>query len=177
MLVVSLALAAVLLAGSGGSDDGSTDIAASERTPLVATATRTPAPTTTPAPTPLPPLAFELQERLNALPEKLQNETLHAYVTGTLTIEQLEQIVTQYENRNPAVRVGTVLGVAEGVLRFEVFTTGEQAEVASGEHTLIRRAGEDIALADLQPGELVMVVSTDGGAIAVTIEAFGVAAP
>ena len=174
MFVVSLVLVVVLLAGS---DADSPDAAVSDTTPVVATPTSTPPPTLTPEPTPLPPLPSDLQERLNALPAKLRNETLNAYSTGTLSLEQLAQIVTDYENRNPSVRVGSVVRTSDGALRFEVFTTGEQVDVATGEQTLIRRGGEHIALADLMPDELVMVVSTDEGATAVTIEAFGVVAP
>ena len=173
MLVVSLVLAAVLLAGSGNGDGGEPGAAVAE-TAALTTATL---PTATPEPAPLPPIPFDLQERLNALPEKLRNETQYAYSTGTLSLDQLARIATDYENRNPSVRVGSVLTISEGLLRFEVFTTGEQAEVATGEQTLIRRGDVDIALEDLLPEELIMVVSTNEGAIALTIEAFGVAAP
>jgi len=179
MFVVSLALAAVLVASGGGSDAGPPVAAAGESTgtPFVATPSSTPEPSATPEPTPLPAIPVQLQRRLNALPEKLRNETLLAYATGSLRLEQVELIVAFYENRNPNVRVGSVLGASDGVLRFEVFTTGELAEIATGEQTLIRRAGADIGLEDLLPEELVMVVSTDEGALALTIEAFGVSAP
>jgi hypothetical protein len=174
MLVVSLVLAAVLLTSGEGE---APEAAAADVTPLVATPTSTPPPTATPEPTPAPAIPFELQERLNGLPEKLRNQTLYAYATGTLTLDQLQQIATDYENRNSSVRVGSVLGIEGAVLRFEVFTTGETAAVMTGEQTLIRRGDEEIALEDLRADELVMVVSTAEGTIALTIEAFGVAAP
>ncbi len=179
MLVVSLVLAVILLTAGGDDDPDSPDAVLASPMPLVATATTAPVPSATPPPipTPPPPLPFELQQRVDALPERLRGQTIAAFASGTLSLEQLTQIVTDYENRNPAVRVGTVLSVEAGTLSFEVFTTGEQVEVATVEQTLVRRAGEDIALADLQPAELVMVVSTDEGATALTIEAFGVAAP
>ena len=179
MLVVSLALVAVLIASSGGSDADSPGASVAEATPapVLATATNTPVPTQTPVPTRVAAVPFELQKRLDALPEKLRNETLFAYSTGRLSLEQLEQIATDFENRNPSVRVGSVVGVEDALLRFEVFTTGEEVEVATGEQTLIRRGDEDIALEDLMADELVMVVSTDEGVTALTIEAFGVAAP
>ncbi len=179
MLVVSLALVAVLLSGNGDSDADTPRAAVATATPvtLVATATNTPEPTATIEPTAVPELPFDLQERVQALPEKLRNETLFAYSTGTLSQEQLAQIVTDYENRNPSVRVGSVLSVTDNVLRFEVFTTGEQVEVATIDQTLIQRGDTQIALEDLTPEELVMVVSTDEGATALTIDAFGVQAP
>lgn len=177
MLVVSLALAAVLVASGAGDDRDPVAVAEETEAPVVATATNPLAPTETPVPTPVPPVPLELQQRLDALPEKLRNETLFAYAGGRLSLDQLEQIATDYENRNPAVRVGTVIEVDGAALRFEVFTTGEEAEVATGEQTLIQRDEEDIALEDLMAGELVMVVSTEDGTTALTIEAFGVAAP
>ena len=118
-----------------------------------------------------------MRERLDGLPEKLRQETLQAFQAGSLGLEQVEFIVTQYENRNPSVRVGSVVGVYGGVLRFEVFTTGEQVEVITGNQTLVRRGDQDIPLEDLREGELVMVVSAEGGALALTIEALGVSAP
>ena len=176
MLVVSLTLAAVLLTGGTG-DNGPPDVAAADATPVIATPTRTAVPTSTIAPTLVPSIPFALQERVNALPQKLRDETTYAYATGTLTLDQLEQIVTNYENRNPSVRVGSVLGIEGNVLSFEVFTTGEPATVTTGEQTLIRRGDAEIELDELRTSELVMVVSTAEGTVALTIEAFGVAAP
>jgi hypothetical protein len=118
-----------------------------------------------------------LQSRLETLPAKLQEEALLAHAAGALGLEQLDLIVTQYEKRNPNLRVGAVLGVADEALRFEVFTTGEQVEISTDARTLIQRAGVDISLADLEPSELVMVISTDDGQRAVSIDAFGVSAP
>lgn len=177
MLVVSLALVAVLVASGDDDTEGDTLSARASATTTPPEATATSVPAETPSPTPIPPVPVELQQRIDALPEKLRNETLSAYSNGRLSLEQLEQIATDYEHRNPAVRVGTVIAVEDAVLRFEVFTTGEQAEVATDEQTLIRRGDQEIGLEDLASGELVMVVSTDDGAKALTIEAFGVAAP
>jgi hypothetical protein len=176
MLVVSLVLAAVLLTGGEG-DSAASEVAGAAGSPVTATPISTVEPTSTPLPTPVPSIPFALQERVNALPEKLRNETTYAYATGTLTLDQLEQIVSNYENRNPSVRVGSVLSIDGNTLSFEVFTTGELAAVVTGEQTLIRRGDAAIALDELRPEELVMVVSTAEGRVALTIEAFGVAAP
>jgi hypothetical protein len=180
MLVISLALGAVLIASGGGSDADAPHAAAGPtNTPvtIVATATNPPEPTATAQPTPVSALPFELQERLQALPEKLRNETLFAFSTGTLSQAQLTQIVSDYENRNPSVRVGSVLAVSDDLLAFEVFVTGERVEVETVDQTLIQRGEVTIALEDLMVEELVMVVSTDEGATALTIDAFGVVAP
>ena len=175
MLAVSLALAAVLFAGESGDDPAPPGPDAGARLPADpgATPTSTPA---SPGPTAVPAVPPELGARLEALPEKLRDETLLAYSRGTLGLPDLEQIVTQYENRNPSLRVGSVLGVTDGTLRLEVFTTGEQVEVTTSEQTLVRRGDTDIALEDLRVEELVMVESADGGNVALTIEALGVSA-
>jgi hypothetical protein len=179
MLVVSLALAAVLVAGSESGDAGPPPPAdvPPAGTSLAAVPSNTPVTTATTEPTVAPAIPAELQGRIDTLPAKLRQEALLAYAAGALTLEQLALIVRQYENRNPNVRVGSVLGVSDGVLRFEVFTTGEPVQIAADGRTLVQRAGRDIGLEELQPGELVMVVSTDDGALAVTIDAFGVSAP
>ncbi len=176
MLVVSLAL--VLVLASGGDDNKSAIAAATPtRVTIVATPTRIPAPTATVQPTAVPTLTADVLARVQALPEKLRGDTLAAYASGELSVEQLQEILLDYENRNPAVRVGTVLGVSEANLRFEVFTTGDQVEVATNNKTQIRRGASKIGLSALTPGELVMVVSSDDGSTALTIDALGVQAP
>jgi hypothetical protein len=176
MLVVSLSLAAVLLA-RGGSGDASVQGAASG---TAAPASPGAVPAATQAPSlqaPVAPIPLDLKRRLDALPEKLRQETLGAYAAEGIGLAQIEVIVTQHENRNPNVRVGSVLAVSEHVLRFEVFTTGEDIEITTGPETLVRRGDRDIALEDLLAGELVMVVTTDDGRLALAIEALGVSAP
>jgi hypothetical protein len=123
----------------------------------------------------MPTLTADVLARVQALPEKLRNEALTAYSSGELSREQLQEILTDYENRNPAVRVGTVKGVSAGSLRFEVFTTGEQVELATNDKTQVRRANHKIALSDLTPNELVMVTTSDDGKTALNVEALGVA--
>lgn len=179
MLVISLALVAVLVASNR--DD---DAAASHATALTATPETPPsAPTDTTTPDDASPdpsgsgLPPELQVRVDALPQKLRDEALAAYEAGSLALPELEQLLADYENRNPAVRVGSVLGAEDGQLRFEIYTTGEQVGVAILPETEIRRAETPIAFEDLMLDELVMVVSTEDGSTALSIEAFGVIAP
>jgi hypothetical protein len=171
MLVVSLALAAVLIAGGSGGDAGNGDAAAARETP---DSSSTPATVSSGS---IPPLPIALLDRVNDLPNRLREQTFQAYSTGALSQTQLEQIVTDFEDRNPSVRVGSVLTTEAGRLSFEVFTTGEEVEVTTGEQTLVRRADQTIALEDLRTDELIMVVTAGGSTIALTIEAFGVAAP
>lgn len=176
--VISVSLVAVLLADgdSEGTSGSPIAVASQPPTPQV-TPEATPVATSSPEPTATPALPGDLPARVNALPDKLRDQALQAYMSGRFSLEQLEQVVTDYENRNPNLRVGSVVSVTDNVLRFEVFTTGEQVEVTTVEGTLIMREGQALALQDLQPTELVMVVSADGGITAQTIEAFGVASP
>jgi hypothetical protein len=176
MLVVSLALGVVLASGNGDDNEASGAVLpTATRVIIVATPTSIPAPTETPAPTAMPTLTADVLARVQALPEKLRGETLAAYSSGELSTEQLQEILTDYENRNPAVRVGTVKGVSEGSLRFEVFTTGEEIDLATNDKTQVRRADHKIALTDLTPNELVMVTMSDDGKTALSIDALGVA--
>lgn len=177
MLVVSLALAAVLIARND--DGGSTRALAGvgTQTPVLRAASNTLATSPTPKPTATPGLSADLKNRLQALPDKLRNQTLLAYDSGDLSQAQVKQIIVDYEERSPNLRVGSVLGVSDGKLRLSEFTTGQELDIATTDQTQIRRGDTQITLADLTPDELVMVVSTDNGATAQTIDAFGVAAP
>jgi hypothetical protein len=176
MLVVSIALAAVLAAGGDGNDSPAVTTATSEPLPT-STGVAALVPTVALDPTPVPPIPSDLQARLDTLPQKLRDETTRAYAAGRLTLDQLGQVVTSYENRNPNLRVGSVISAADNTLRFQVFITGEEAEVQTFDQTLIVRGDQTLKLEDLRPSELVMVVTADGGTAALTIEAFGVAAP
>ena len=172
MVVASASLAAVLMSGDGN-DGGSSNNAAVIATP-------TAEPTASPA-TPTPPSGIVIPEalraRFDALPEKLRDEILDQLDRGLLRVQQLEQVIRGYEQRNTGVRVGSVVEADADSLRLEVYTTGEDVEVAITADTVITRGPTRIAAADLRKDEMVMVISRDNGATAFGIEALGVQAP
>jgi hypothetical protein len=170
MVVASASLAAVLLTGDGDSDAPDTGAVA---------ATSTITPTSTPAPTQPAGIVIPeaLRARFEALPEKLRNETLDQLKKGLLRIEQLEQVLQAYEQRNASVRVGSILEVDADSLRIEVYTTGEDVEVGITPETAITRNAVTIKPADLRKDEMVMVISRDNGVTAFGIEALGVQRP
>ncbi|HEU0072650.1 MAG TPA: hypothetical protein VFS30_01440 [Dehalococcoidia bacterium] len=119
----------------------------------------------------------EVWANLEALPDKLRDDLLARFEAGGLGVPEIETVIEEYEGRNQGVRVGTVLDATDSVLRLEVYTTGERAEVALNDETVLRRGHDDITAADLEPDELVMVISRDGGVTAFSVTAFGVGAP
>ena len=172
MVVASASLAAVLMSGDGD-DGGSSNNAAVIATPTVA-------PTAVPAtPTPLSGNAIPeaLRARFDTLPEKLRTEILDQLDKGLLRVQQLEQVIRGYEQRNTGVRVGSVVEADADSLRLEVYTTGEDVQVAINADTVITRGPTRITAADLRKDEMVMVISRDNGATAFGIEALGVQAP
>jgi hypothetical protein len=171
MLVASVALGAVLLSDDGNNNEGPGDNAA--------VATPTVAPTSTPAPTAPSGIVIPeaLRARFDALPEKLRNETLDQLDKGLLRIQQLEQVIRAFEQRNASIRVGTVVEADADSLRLEVYTTGEDVEVGITTDTVITRGTNPIKPADLRKDEMVMVISRDNGATAFGIEALGIQSP
>jgi hypothetical protein len=139
------------------------------------------APTQPPSPTVEAEQPDELPDdvwgRLEALPDKLRSDLLQRFESGFMGVPEIEAVIEQYEDRNQGVRVGTVLEATNSMLRLEVYTTGERAEVVLSEETVVRRGRDDISGADLEPDELVLVISRDGGDTAFSVTAFGVGAP
>jgi hypothetical protein len=172
MVVASASLAAVLISGDGD-DGGSSTSAAVIATPTVQP-TAIPATPTLPSGNAIP---EALRARFDALPEKLRNEILDQLNRGLLRVQQLEQVIRGYELRNAGVRVGSVVEVDNDSLRLEVYTTGEDVEVAINADTVITRGPTRITAADLRKDEMVMVISRDNGATAFGVEALGVQAP
>jgi hypothetical protein len=172
MLVASVALGAVLLSDNG--DDN-----AAPRNDAAVVATPTVAPTFSPAPTAQSGIVIPeaLRARFDALPEKLRNETLDQLDKGLLRIQQLEQVIRAFEQRNASIRVGTVVDADADSLRLEVYTTGEDVEVGITTETVITRGTNPIKPADLRKDEMVMVISRDNGATAFGIEALGIQSP
>jgi len=173
MVVASASLAAVLMSGDGDDDGGSSNNAAVIATP-------TSKPTALPA-TPTVQSGIVIPEALRArfesLPEKLRTEILDQLDKGLLRVQQLEQVIRGYEQRNTGVRVGSVVEADADSLRLEVYTTGEDVEVAITADTVITRGPTRITPADLRNDEMVMVISRDNGATAFGIEALGVQRP
>jgi hypothetical protein len=172
MLVASIALGAVLLSDEDETDNGTANDVAVVASPTVA-------PSSTPAPTAPSGLVIPdaLRARFDALPEKLRNETLDQLNNGLLRVQQLEQVIRAFEQRNASIRVGTVVEADANSLRLEVYTTGEDVEVGITADTVITRGTTPIKPADLRKDEMVMVISRDNGATAFGIEALGVQAP
>lgn len=172
MLVASIALGAVLLSDDGDSNNEPVDNAAIVASP-------TAAPTSTPAPTAPAGVIIPdtLRARFDALPEKLRTETLDQLDKGLLRIQQLEQVIRAFEQRNASIRVGTVVEADADSLRLEVYTTGEDVEVGITADTVITRGTTPIKPADLRKDEMVMVISRDNGATAFGIEALGIQSP
>jgi len=115
--------------------------------------------------------------RLEALPDKLRSDLLQRFESGAMGVLEIETVIEQYEGRDQGVRVGTVLEATDSMLRLEVYTTGERAEVLLDGETVLRRGHDDIKGTDLEPDELVLVISRDGGLTAFSVTAFGVGAP
>ena len=173
MLVASVSLAAVLISGDGDDDAGSSSKAAVVATPT-AEPTAVPATPTAQSGTVVP---EALRARFDALPEKLRSEILDQLDKGLLRVQQLDQVIRGYEQRNAGVRVGSVVEADADSLRLEVYTTGEDVEVAINADTVITRGPTRITAADLRNDEMVMVISRDNGATAFGIEALGVQRP
>jgi hypothetical protein len=172
LATVAVALAATLLDNDDGGDSAEQ---ASANAGAVATPTQDPSPTVAiEQPEGLP---DETWIKLDALPDKLRNDLLERYEAGSMQAGDIAVVIDDYENRNQGVRVGTVLEATDSMLRLEVYSTGERAEVLLDGETVLRRGHDDIAPGDLQPDELVLVVSRDGGQTAFSVTAFGVGAP
>ncbi len=175
LLIVTGALAATLVL-----DDDDSDERAATNTAAVSTPTQAPSPTSTTSATESDApdgISDELRARLQDLPQKLQDDLISRFEAGTLGVATIETVIEEYENRNQGVRVGTVVEATDSMLRLEVYTTGERAEVVLNDETVLRRGRDDITGADLEPDELVMVISRDGGVTAFAVTAFGVGAP
>jgi hypothetical protein len=171
LVIVTGALAATLILDD---DDGAPD-RPSPNTAAESTPTQAPSPTVeAQQPDEIP---DEVWARLEALPEKLRNDLLQRFESGAMGVPEIVTVIEEYENRNQGVRVGTVLEATDSMLSLEVYSTGERAEVLINEETVLKRGHDDITPADLQPDELVMVISRDGGETAFSVTAFGVGAP
>ncbi len=175
LLIVTGALAATLVL-----DDDDSDERAATNTAAVSTPTQAPLPTSTTSATESDApdgISDELRARLQDLPQKLQDDLISRFEAGTLGVATIETVIEEYENRNQGVRVGTVVEATDSMLRLEVYTTGERAEVVLNAETVLRRGRDEITGADLEPDKLVMVISRDGGVTAFAVTAFGVGAP
>lgn len=171
LTIVTAALAATLV--FDGDDDEPDRV--SPNTGAVATSTQAPSPTIEVGqPEGIP---DDVWASLEALPDKLREDLLERFEAGGLGVAEIETVIEEYEGRNQGVRVGTVLEATDSMLRLEVYTTGERAEVALNDETVLKRGHDDITAADLEPDELVMVISRDGGVTAFSVTAFGVGAP
>jgi hypothetical protein len=170
LAAVTVALAAVLISG----DDAPTE-RVSPNTADATTPTQAPSATAeADRPDGIP---DDVWADLQDLPQKLRDDLIARYEAKQIAVPDIETVIEQYANRNQGVRVGTVLEATDTMLRLEVYTTGEQAEVAINDETVLKRGHDDITPADLKPDELVMVLSRDGGATAFAVTAFGVGAP
>jgi hypothetical protein len=173
LAVVTVALAATLVLDS----DGNSPERPSSNTAAVTTPTRAPSPTATVATDRPAEIPQDVWDKLLALPQKLRDDLLSRFEAGGIGVSDIETVINEYENRDQGVRVGTVLEATDSMLQLEVYTTGERASVVINDKTVLKRGHDDITPADLQPDELVMVVSMDGGVTAFSVTAFGVGAP
>jgi hypothetical protein len=175
-LVISLTIMTAALAASlvlDGDDD--TPDRASPSTGAASTPTQAPSPTVeAEQPDGIP---DNVWVSLEALPDKLRDQVISQFEAGNLGVPEIERVIEDYDDRNQGVRVGTVIEATDSMLQLEVYTTGERAEVAIDDDTVLKRGHDDITAADLEPDELVMVISRDGGVTAFSVTAFGVGAP
>jgi len=171
LVIAAGALAATLVFESDDSTDETTSAGLAASTPPALFPT---AVATTEPPDGIP---DELWLKIEALPDKLRSDLVDRFDTGAMAIPEIETVIEQYENRDQGVRVGTVIDSTDSMLRLEVYTTGERAEVALNNETVLRRGHDDIKGTDLAPDELVLVISRDGGETAFSVDAFGVGAP
>ena len=111
---------------------------------------------------------------LEGLPAPLRARLEQLLTAGNLTPEQLERLVRVYQAQSQNVRVGTVQEVSETSLTIGVFGLDEAVTIGVTPETTIRRGREAIHAVDLLPGELVFVISMDGGETAFSVTAFGV---
>jgi hypothetical protein len=167
LLAAGVALAIVLVASGGGDSP--------EATPVVLLATTVPTPSPQPTATATPGIEVPpaLRTRLEALPDKLRSEVQDLLRSGRITLPQLQQLLDDYENRNPNVLIGRVVESTPASLTLEVYATGEDVKVAVTADTVIRSTSGNA----LHANELVMVVMTDDGKTATRITGFGVTAP
>jgi hypothetical protein len=163
-LVVASAALAAALADGGGSRPETIEVKGDP-------------PTALPADTPLDDLPRGLRERIAALPRELQIQLLRAIEDGRMAVAGLEDVLRRFEGRNRSVRAGSVLEASATRLAMEVATTGERVEMALDGETELRRGLDRIEAQDLKRGELVLVLSMDGGETAFSVTAFGVNLP
>jgi hypothetical protein len=173
-LVIALGIVTVAMAASLASDGD--DDAEPNTIPRIAEAST---PTQEPAVVPVQPeeIPDDIWAEIQELPDKLRDSLLVQFDRGDLDVAGIEQVIKDYESRNQSVRVGTVLEATDSMLRLEVYTTGERAEVVIDDETVLKRGNEDITPSELEPDELVMVLSRDGGETAFAVTAFGVGLP
>jgi hypothetical protein len=107
------------------------------------------------------------------LPPQVRERLLQQLERGEITAQQLQQILRLYRNRSENVRVGTVTGASTTQLELKLLS-GEDVTMALTGATELRRGRDIIKPADLKDGELVLVLSTDGGETAFSVNGFGV---
>jgi membrane-associated protease RseP (regulator of RpoE activity) len=107
------------------------------------------------------------------LPPQVRERLLQQLERGEINQQQLQQILRLYRSRTENVRVGTVADATATELKLKL-VSGEDITMALNGQTQLRRGRDVIRPADLRDGELVMVLSMDGGETAFSVNGFGV---
>ncbi|MPZ50414.1 MAG: PDZ domain-containing protein [Dehalococcoidia bacterium] len=107
------------------------------------------------------------------LPPQVRERLQQQIQRGEITQAQLQQILRLYRARSENVRVGTVVEIESSALKIKLLT-GEDVSLALNAQTQLRRGSDVIRASDLKAGELVMVLSQDGGMTAFSVNTFGI---
>jgi membrane-associated protease RseP (regulator of RpoE activity) len=105
------------------------------------------------------------------LPEQLQMLLQRQLDQGTVTPEQLQQLLRLAQPEN--VRFGTVIQAEAETIKIKPEGSTEESRVTITPQTRIRRGTQTIKATDLKDGETVLVLSMDGGQTAIAVFATG----
>ncbi len=108
---------------------------------------------------------------LEGLPQRLRELLQRQLDEERVTPGELLPLLRSFAQEN--VRVGRVVEASATALKIALLDGGSEMTIGLTPATAIRRAGATIQATDLQPGELVLVFSMDGGKMAFAVNAYG----
>jgi membrane-associated protease RseP (regulator of RpoE activity) len=110
-------------------------------------------------------------QQIPGLPQQLQEILQRQLQAGNVTPEQLQTLARLAQADN--VRTGTVVSADASTLKYKLTSTGEEVSAGLTPQTRVRRMQQTIQASDLKAGEVVLVLSLDGGKTAVAVLAYG----
>lgn len=107
------------------------------------------------------------------MPQTLRELLQRQFEEGRLSPERLREALGQYADHADNVVIGVITSVNETSLTLTPYGGGNERSIAITQRTAIRRVQTVLRATDLKVGELVLVLSLDGGKTAISITAFG----